>query len=104
MKSANFVVLFESSNLVGNLVTALRYNRRQMRAFLRADDDFILRYGAIPIIALEQGVNANAYLPFSEVLDWNKALVITTTQGLRVRFQICFTQTPPNHDMNVCRL
>ena len=46
-----------------------------------------LRYGAIPIIALNQGANANAYLPFSEVLDWNKAIITTTT---KVRIQISF--------------
>ena len=49
-----------------------------------------LRYGAIPIIALNQGANANAYLPFSEVLDWNKAIITTTTKGLKVRIQISF--------------
>ena len=47
--------------------------------------EFFVRLGTIPIVALEQGVNANAYLPFSEVLDWNKALIITTTKGLQVK-------------------
>ena len=45
---------------------------------------FFLRFGTIPIVALEQGVDSKAYLPFSEVLDWNKAIIITTTKGLQV--------------------
>ena len=49
-----------------------------------------LRYGVIPIIALDQGANANAYLPFSEVLDWNKAIITTTKKGLKVKIQIYF--------------
>ena len=34
LKSTNFVVLFESSNLVGNLVKALRYKGKHIKAFL----------------------------------------------------------------------
>ena len=62
------------------------------------------RFGAIPILALEQGVNANAYLPFSEVLDWDKSIVITTTKGLKVRIGMCFSPHLLNRDLNTCRV
>ena len=42
------------------------------------------RFGAIPIIALQPGVDASAYLPLSEVLDWSKAVFIISTKGLEV--------------------
>ena len=45
---------------------------------------FFLRFGTIPIVAMKQGVNTKDYLPFSEVLDWDKAIIITTTKGLQV--------------------
>ena len=75
----------------------------QIDTFLLTDNDFSLRFGAIPILALEQGVNANAYLPFSEVLDWNKAAIITTTKALKVRLLINCPETFLIHNMNTCR-
>ena len=86
MKSANYVVLFEDPDLVIRLVNAIRYvcNKDNKSHNPEGNIEFFLRFGTIPIVALEQGVNAKAFLPFSEVLDWNKAIIITTTKGLQV--------------------
>ena len=92
MKSANYLVLFEDKDILRNLINAIRYVRIKDNKSCKSKGnmEFFLRCGTIPIVALEQGVNAKAYLPFSEVLDWNKAIIITTTKGLQVwNFKSC---------------
>ena len=86
MKSANYVVLFEDTDILRNLVNAIRYvcNKDNMSRNSKGNMEFFLRFGTIPILAMEQGVNTKDYLPFSEVLDWDKAIIITTTKGLQV--------------------
>ena len=42
------------------------------------------RFGIIPIFVMEPGQDATELFPFSEVLDWGRAVLRTSPLGLRV--------------------
>ena len=42
------------------------------------------RFGIIPIFVMQPGQDATDLLPFSEVLDWGRAVLRTNPLGLRV--------------------
>ena len=43
------------------------------------------RFGIIPIFVKEPGQDATELFPFSEVLDWGRAVLKTSPLGLRVK-------------------
>ena len=62
-----------------------------------------LRIGAIAIIVVEQGVQGELYLPFSEVLDWKKAVILTTMTDLQNLLDNFLTKLPFHTLHRMCR-